>query len=151
LPALLAVYPDAQLIQTHRDPVDAIGSQCSLSARIASKFQRRLDLHEVGRFWLEYSRRGIERGLEARRSIPPSQIYDVRLGDLRARPLEIIQDIYRHFDLPLDAQVTEQLDARIAEDPMAQLGEHDYDIADYGLTADQIGAEFVEYRERFGV
>jgi len=151
LQALLAVYPDAQLIQTHRGLADAIGSQCSLSSCIASKFQRRLDLHEVGRFWLEYSRRGIERGLEARRSIPTFQIYDVRLGDLRARPLEVIQDIYRHFDLPLDAKLTQQLDARIAEDPTAQLGEHDYDIADYGLTADQIEAQFVEYRKRFGV
>ena len=122
-----------------------------MSARIASKFQRRLDLHEVGRFWLEYSRRGIERGLQARRSLPPSQIYDVRLGDLCARPIEIIQDIYRHFDLPLDAKLTEQIGARIAEDPTAQLGEHDYDIADYGLTADQIEAQFVDYRKRFGV
>ena len=26
--------------------------------------------------------------------------------------------------------------ARIAEDPTAQLGEHDYDIADYGLSKD---------------
>ena len=94
---------------------------------------------------------GIERGLEARRALRQSQIYDVRLRDLRARPLEIIEDIYRHFDLPLDAELTEQLDARIAEDPTAQLGEHDYDIADYGLTADQIGAQFVDYRTRFGV
>lgn len=151
LQALLAVYPDARLIQTHRGPVDAIGSQCSLSARIAAKFQRRLELNEVGRFWLEYSRRGIERGVEARRSIPPSQVYDVRLKDLRARPLEIVEDIYRHFDLPRDAKLTEQLQARIAEDPTAQLGEHEYDIADYGLTEEQIEASFVDYRRRFGV
>jgi len=139
------------MIQTHRGLVDAIGSQCSLSARIASKFQRRLDLHEVGRFWLECSRLGIERGLEARRSVPASQIYDVRLGDLRSRPLEIIHDIYRHFDLPHDATLTKRFGARIAEDPTAQLGEHDYDIADYGLTADQIEAQFVDYRGRFAV
>ena len=39
LQALLAVYPDAQVIQTHRGLVEAIGSQCSLTARIAAKFQ----------------------------------------------------------------------------------------------------------------
>ena len=48
LDALLSVYPDACVIQTHRELVGTIGSQCSLSARIASKFQRNLDLHEVG-------------------------------------------------------------------------------------------------------
>ena len=151
LQALLTVYPDAQLIQTHRGLVDAVGSQCSLSARIASKFQRSLDLHDVGHFWLEYSRIGIERGLEARRALPESQIYDVRLGDLQSRPLEIVEEIYGQFELPFDAELVSRLVARIAEEPTAQFGEHDYDIADYGLTEDRIQAEFVEYRDRFGV
>lgn len=35
LKALFAVYPDTQRIQAHRGLVDAIGSRCSLSARIA--------------------------------------------------------------------------------------------------------------------
>jgi hypothetical protein len=151
LQALLAVYPDAQVIQTHRDLAAAIGSQCSLSARIATKFQRRLDLHDVGRFWLDYSRIGIERGLEARSTLSQSQIYDLRLDDLRTRPLELIQEIHNHFDLPFDGQLAKQLHARIAEDPTAQIGEHDYDIADYGLSEGRIQAEFVDYRKRFGI
>lgn len=151
LQALLAVYPDACVIQTHRELVDSIGSQCSLSARIASKFQRALDLHDVGRFWLDYSRRGIERGLQARAALPKSQIYDVRLGDLKESPLETIARIYGHFDLPFDEALAARLRERIAEEPTAQLGEHDYDIADYGLSRDQIEEAFVEYREAFGV
>lgn len=149
--ALLAVYPDAQVIQTHRELVGTIGSQCSLTSRIASKFQRSLDLHDVGRFWVDYSRSGVERGLRARGGLPPSQLYDVRLEDLRSRPLELIEDIYSQFDLPFDGVLADQFSARIAEDPTAQLGEHDYDISDYGLTEDQIQAAFVDYRERFGV
>ena len=151
LKALLTVYPDAQVIQTHRGLVDAIGSQCSLSARIASKFQRSLDLHDVGRFWLDYSRTGIERGLQARDALPQSQVYDVRLDDLQARPLEVVEDIYRRFDLPFDGELIDRLRSRIAEQPTAQLGEHDYDIADYGLTEDRIQAKFADYCQRFGV
>lgn len=151
LKALLCVYPDAQVIQTHRGLVDAIGSQCSLTSRIAGKFQRSLDLHDVGRFWIDYSRAGIERGLEARRGLPASQIYDVRLQDLRAGPLELIEDIYRQFGLPFDEHLAEALSARIALEPTAQFGEHDYDIADYGLTEAQIEDAFSEYRERFAL
>jgi hypothetical protein len=150
LQALLTVYPDALVIQTHRELVDTIGSQCSLSARIASKFRRTLDLHEVGRFWLEYSRLGIERGLRARSAVPASQIYDARLEDLHAAPLEVIEDVYRRFDLAFDDELANRLRARIAEEPTAQLGEHDYDIADYGLTTDQIERVFSDYRQRFG-
>lgn len=151
LQALLTVYPDALVIQTHRELVDAIGSQCSLSARIASKFRRTLDLHDVGRFWLEFSCLGIERGLRARSVVPASQIYDVRLEDLRAAPLEVIEDVYRRFDLAFDDELANRLRARVAEEPTAQLGEHDYDIADYGLTKDQIEGGFSDYRRCFGV
>ncbi len=151
LEALLTVYPDALVIQTHRELVGTIGSQCSLTARIAAKFQRNLDLRDVGRFWLDYSSIGLERGLQARARLPRSQVYDVRLEDLRARPVGIIEDIYGRFGLTFDGSLADRLDARIAEDPTAQEGEHAYDIADYGLTEDQIKGTFTEYRRRFGV
>lgn len=151
LRALLTVYPDAQVIQTHRRLVDTIGSQCSLTARIAAKFQRALDLHDVGRFWLDCSRMGLERGLQAKSALPASRVCDVRLKDLRSRPLELIEDIYGRFNLPFDDALADQLRARIAEDPTAQLGDHDYDIADYGLTEDQIQATLADYRQRFQI
>jgi hypothetical protein len=75
----------------------------------------------------------------------------VRLEDLQTRPLEIIEDIYGRFDLPFDGSLADQLSARIAEAPTAQEGEHAYDIADYGLTEDQIKGTFTDYRKRFGV
>ncbi len=151
LHALFAVYPDAQVIQTHRGLVDAIGSQCSLSARIAAKFQRTLSLDDLGSFWLDYSRIGIERGLRARGAIPESQVYDVRLKDFLSSPLDVTEDIYARFGLPFDGALARRLVARIAEEPTAQLGEHDYDIADYGLTEDRIEGTFEGYRQRFSV
>ena len=151
LKALLAVYPDARVIQTHRNLVQAIGSQCSLSGRIASKFRRDLDLRDVGRFWLGYSRVGMERGLDARKALAPGQVYDVRLEDLHAKPLEVIEDIYGRFDLPFDDVLADRIRATIAQEPKAQQGEHDYDIADYGLDQDQIRAELAAYRQRFDV
>ena len=151
LQALFEVYPDALVIQTHRELVDTIGSQCSLSARIASKFQRSLDLREVGRFWLEYSRIGVDRGLQARASVPDTQVCDVRLRDLQARPLDVLEGIYDQFGLPFDEGLAAAFSARIAEEPTWQLGEHDYDIADYGLTESEITAAFADYRARFRV
>lgn len=151
LQALLAVYPDARVIQTHRELVGTIGSQCSLSARIASKFRRTLELDEVGDFWLDYSRIGVECGLRARVGLPSEQIYDVRLADLRARPLEVVEDVYHHFGLVFDQTLRSLFQGRIAEEPTAQLGEHDYDIADYGLTDARIENAFSDYRARFGV
>lgn len=151
LEALFQVYPDALVIQTHRDLVDTIGSQCSLNARIASKFRRSLDLRELGRFWTEYSRAGIDRGLAARAKVSASQVRDVRLRDLRKHPIEVIEEVYRAFDLPFDDGLVAALRARIAQEPTAQQGEHDYDIADYGLTEHGIRDAFSDYRARFGL
>ncbi len=151
LQALLTVYPDACIVQTHRGLVHTIGSQCSLSARIASKFRRSLDLHEVGRFWLDYSRLGVARGLRAREAFPEAAIHDVRLSDLVSHPLEIVEEIYRVFDLPFDEALAVKLAARIADEPTAQFGEHSYDIADYGLDETQVQEAFGDYRRRFRV
>ncbi|MGD8823554.1 MAG: sulfotransferase [Myxococcales bacterium] len=151
LDALLAVYPDARIIQTHRDVAKSLGSQCSLSARMIAKMQRSMRMSEVGDFWLDYSRIGIDRGMAARRKIPDSQIYDLRLDDLLAHPIDVLKEIYAHFDLEFEPGLSERFLARIAQQPTAQLGDHDYDIEDFGLTEARVREHFRDYCELFGV
>jgi len=149
--ALMAVYPDAQIIFTHRDIAKALASHCSLSAKMASKLKRSLDVKELGQFWLEYARIGLDRAMEARKTIPESQIYDVRLRDMMASPMTVLKDIYSHFDLELDEEAAGLLEARISEKPTSQEGEHEYSIEDFGLTNDQVRETLKTYNERFGV
>jgi hypothetical protein len=149
--ALMAVYPDAQIIFTHRDIAKAIASHCSLSARMSAKLQRSLDVNELGAFWLEYTRIGLERGMESRKKIPESQIYDVRLRDLMASPMTVLQDIYSQFDLDLTPEIAGLLEERIAEKPTSQEGEHEYAIEDFGLTNEQVRETLKTYNDRFGV
>jgi hypothetical protein len=151
LDALLAVYPDACIIQTHRDVAVAIGSQCSLSARMVAKMQRSMSMKEVGDFWLDYSRVGIDRGMAARSKLPDSQVYDVRLNDLHAHPIDVLKEVYRHFDLEYDDKLTQRFLARIADRPTYQIGEHEYDIEDFGLTAEGVREHFADYCKRFGI
>lgn len=151
LDALMAVYPDAQIIHTHRDIAKALASHCSLSARMASKLRRSLDVDELGAFWLEYTRIGLERCMESRKNIPESQIYDVRLRDLMASPMTVLRDIYSHFDLEFGEETAALIETRIAEKPTSQEGEHEYAIEDFGLTNQQVRETLKVYNERFGV
>jgi hypothetical protein len=151
LDALLAVYPDARIIQMHRDVAVAIGSQCSLSARMVAKMQRSMSMKEVGDFWLDYSRVGIDRGMAARSKLPKSQIYDLRLNDLLAHPIDVLKEVYGHFDLEYDDQLTQRFLSRIADRPTYQIGEHEYDIKDFGLTAEGVREHFADYCKRFGI
>ncbi|HET6418485.1 MAG TPA: sulfotransferase [Polyangiales bacterium] len=149
--ALMAVYPDAQVIFTHRDISKALASHCSLSARMASKLKRSLDVKELGEFWLDYTRIGLERAMESRKNIPESQLYDVRLRDLMANPMTVLQDIYAHFDLEFNEEIAGLLEARIGEKPTSQEGEHEYAIEDFGLTDERVRETLKTYNERFGV
>ena len=49
LGAVLRRYPDARLIQTHRDPLRAIPSIASLSTTVRRAFSRQADPGEIGR------------------------------------------------------------------------------------------------------
>jgi hypothetical protein len=151
LDALMAVYPDARIVYTHRDIAKALASHCSLAARLASKVRRSLDVKELGAFWLDYARIGLERSMESRKKIPESQLYDVRLRDLMANPMTVLQDLYSYFDMEFDEEIAARLEARIAEKPTAQEGEHDYRIEDFGLTNEEIRETLKAYNERFGV
>lgn len=151
LGALLDVYPDAKVVHTHRDVAKAIGSQCSLTARISCRIKRNPELHDVGRFWSDYALAGIERGLAARERLPPSQVHDVRLRDLRADPGGVLRDMYDRFDLGRGDQVFAAMEARAQDMPTMQHGVHEYDIETFGLTADEVRAKFASYGEQFGV
>jgi hypothetical protein len=149
--ALMAVYPDAQIIFTHRDIAKALASHCSLCAKMASKVRRSLDVKELGKFWLDYTKIGLDRAMESRKEIPESQIYDVRLGDMMASPMAVLRDIYSHFDLELNEEIAGLLEERILEKPTSQEGEHEYSIEDFGLTNEQVRETLKTYNERFGV
>ncbi|MGB5313478.1 MAG: sulfotransferase [Polyangiales bacterium] len=149
--ALMAVYPDAQIIFTHRDITKALASHCSLSAKMASKLKRSLDVKELGSFWLEYARIGLDRAMESREKIPESQLYDVRLKDMMASPMTVLEDIYSHFELEFTEETAGLLEARIAEKPTSQEGEHEYSIEEFGLTNEQVRHTLRAYNERFGV
>ncbi|MEM7135324.1 MAG: sulfotransferase [Myxococcota bacterium] len=149
--ALMAVYPDAQVIFTHRDITQALASHCSLSARMASKLRRSLDVEELGSFWLEYARIGLERGMAGRERIEPSQLYDIRLRDMMKDPLATLEDLYRHFGLPYTDELAKVFEERISDKPTAQEGEHDYHIEDFGLTDAKVREVLSAYNERFGV
>jgi len=149
--ALMAVYPDAQIIFTHRDIAKALASHCSLSAKMASKLKRSLDVNELGRFWLDYAKIGLDRAMEARKRIPDAQLYDVRLRDMMASPMTVLQDLYDHFGLEFSPETAALLEERISEKPTSQEGEHEYSIEEFGLTNAEVRETLQTYNERFGV
>lgn len=151
LDALLDAYPGARIIHIHRDPAKAIGSHCSLMSRIVCRMHRDIDVREVSRFWVEYSRIGLERGQAVKDRMPANRVADVRLRDLRRAPGATLRGIYEQLALPWHDDLEAAFDARAAEDPTQQHGVHEYTLEQFGLDADTVRDELGGYCARFEV
>ena len=143
LDALLAVYPDALVIQTHRSPRTAIASVCSLNQQASAGWSTVFRGDVVGRDQLELWARGLDSFTAARGRHDPAQFYDVDYRDLVGDPLGTVRSIYAYFGLDLTEQAQDAMRAIHADNSTGhRRPAHDYRLADFGLTDDQVDQRF---------
>ncbi|MDQ2722939.1 MAG: sulfotransferase [Actinomycetota bacterium] len=143
LDALLEVYPDALVIQTHRDPRTAISSSCSLSAQATEGWSDVFIDGVIGRDQLELWGRGLDRFTAARARHNPAQFCDVSYADFIADPLSTVESIYTHFGLPMTEGARASMRAIHEESTTGgRRPAHRYALADFGLTDAEVDARF---------
>lgn len=145
--ALLAVFPDARIVITHRDPVASIASGASTIQRSAGALWR--DRKAIGphrlRVWSRAARR-----LEAARQARPHQFVEVAYDELLADPLAATASIYRGFGLERTEATVSAMREWLTANPQGKHGKHVYDMADFGLSAAMITSELADYTTRYG-
>jgi hypothetical protein len=150
LDTLLATYPDAKLIWTHRDPVTVVPSAASLTGFLRSPTPG-FDPKRFGREWAVLEELVLRRGLSTRDRLPdPSRDYDVHYGDLMRDPIGTIDGIYTHFGMSLGAQAQDRMQAWVDGHPQTQHGVHRYSAEEFGLDPAELRERFAFYSERFG-
>ena len=153
LDLLFAVFPDAQVVQTHRDPAKAIPSLCALLMYrhpIMEEGRYRQRAHNMlARETAKWS--AAVRDAEAVRRIHPHQVLDVIHGDFHRDPMHTIERIYAFAGLDLPPAVRSAMVQRIEAKPELSHGVHSYDVADFGMTQHEIRERFGDYVSRFGL
>jgi hypothetical protein len=147
--ALFEVFPDACVVQTHRDPLTAIPSLCSvlhMSRRMFEGDSARADV--IGPRECSYWRQALDR-TQGARDRRPTQFFDIDHRRFVADPLGTIRDLYAHFALELSESAEQAMGGWISASPTSRHGEHHYDVARFGITAGDIRATFAEYRAQF--
>jgi hypothetical protein len=148
---LFAVFPDALVIQTHRDPAKAVPSLCAL-------LMQRHEMMEEGRRE-ERARIMLERetakwaaavrDAEPVRQAHSSQVLDVVHADFHRDPMGTVRRIYSFAGLDLSPAVEAAMAQRSADRPELAHGVHRYDVADFGMTEEDIRERFGDYVGRF--
>lgn len=147
--ALLEVYPDACIVQTHRDLTEVLGSNCSMFSTVASIFSDHVDAHEVGRALLGRTARIVDRFVEARRRLPVERVVDVHYRDLLADPAGVVRKVWGHFGTDLPASSEQRIARYLAEHPAGKHGQHRYGLAQFGLERAEVERAAAGYHERF--
>ena len=151
LDALMEAYPDALFIQTHREPVQFMGSWCSLVSRTRATISEPLPAEVLGAEQLRAMSRLLGRAVSFRNSHPEFEHrwIDVSYYHLVRDPLAVVGRIYDHFGWTLEPGAVATMDAWLVQQAERRRTEerHRYDIADFGLTREGIDAAFARYRD----
>lgn len=139
LDALMAVYPDALIVYTHRDPVTCVASAASLVAETTAGHSDIFVGGVVGRSQLDLWSRAYHAFHDARAKYDQSQFVDIAFSDLVKDQVGTARSVYEAFGLDW----TSEVEAAVAQsDREAKEGKaapkHDYTLADCGLTERQV-------------
>lgn len=145
------VVPDALIIQTHRDPVDLVGSYCSTYADSRRRTQAAFDPIALGRERLAQLHTMSERAIAARDTGDAARFADVHYARLVADPIGVAESLYQQAGAPLGPAARRAMETWLAANPQHKAGKHAYSLAEYGLDRALVEARFERYLARFGV
>lgn len=150
LDALLAEYPDAVVIQTHRDPLKTIPSLASLRLNMRSAFARDPDPIQIGAEVSDYWSTALQRSQQVRSSYPAETFIDVCYDDLTSSPAATLTRVYCQLGLDVQVADVDRWQAYLQHNPQGKHGVHSYRSEDFGLSASGLAEQFHDYRQAHG-
>jgi hypothetical protein len=150
---LLREYPDARIVQTHRDPVRVLISLSSLIATLRSLASDQVELAEIARSYAHWLAQGYERTIAFRQSgrLPPSQVVDLYFKDFIGDQLGTVRRAYEHFDIPFSDTTAAKMQSFLDDNPADKHGKHLYSFTDIGMDEAQLRELFRPYQEYFNI
>ncbi len=151
LDQLFRIFPDALVVQTHRDPAKAVPSLCALlmQSHAIMEVDRRderakiMCLREAAK-WAK----GVREAMPVREA-HAGQLIDVIHSAFHADPMAVVRRIYSFASLELQPEIEAAMAQRIAAWPELAYGVHRYDVTDFGVEESDIRDQFGSYIEQF--
>jgi hypothetical protein len=145
LDALRAVYPDARLIVTHRDPAKVVPSVASLCTTLRSMYSDLVDPEAVGRQWRERCHHALEASAAHLADWDSAKVFHLPYAELVDDPVGSIERAYQRFGFDLCDLGRRRMAAWHEQHPRDRAGVHHYDASSFGLDEDGLRREFADY------
>lgn len=150
LDALTKVYPDARLAMTHRDPLEVVGSACSLCATVRPIYSDEVDGRRIADMLMETFDTMIARQQAFREQHGSDAIFDIDYKEQVSDPIGTMRKLYDHIGEPFTDEVESAMRTCLAENPKGKFGKHSYTLEQFGVTADEVRERYKDYREQYG-
>jgi hypothetical protein len=152
LDALLNVFPNAKLVCSHRDPIKAVGSACSMAWNALVRDTDSLAPEWVGPEWLSKTERMLKKTMRVRGELSPAENqYDIQYADITADWQAAMQGIYDFLGLPLSGQTRSAMQAWLNGNKQHQQGAHTYSLTDFGLDEKEVDQRLMFYRNHYNI
>jgi hypothetical protein len=137
LPAIWANFPDAIVVQLHRDPVSTVTSGASLFSVFHTTYSDAVDPAVVGKYQLDMTRIWFNRAAKARDDNPDKPVIDVDFRDFVTDPIAMVANLCQQCEVYWDEAAEWTVGQRLSALDR-QHASHKYSPEDFGLSADMI-------------
>jgi hypothetical protein len=152
LDLLFATYPDAWVVQTHRDPAKTMPSTVSTTALVQWLRTDQIDLAKLaaaieGTFAFALNSVAERRAKQAL----PDRFVDVHFQDLLRDPVATLRAAYARMGRRFSSEHAEAIRRYLAGKPKGKFGVHQYTPEEWGFTAEGLRRSLAPYISLFGV
>ena len=147
LPALCEALPEAHIVQTHRDPLQAVPSECKLILSLQSLATDQLDWRRTVASNSRKVQTFARRAVEFANTPQGARIKHIDYRELVRDPVALAGEIHAHFGLePADG---EALAGFYANNRQHKHGKNRYSLEQFELERGALDQAFADYRARF--
>jgi hypothetical protein len=152
LDLLFATYPDAWVVQTHRDPAKTMPSTVSTTALVQWLRTDQVDLVKLAAAIEATFAFALNSVAErrAKRELP-DRFVDVHFQDLLRDPVATLRAAYERMGRRFSPEHAEAIRRYLAEKPKGKFGVHQYSPEEWGFTAEGLRRSLAPYVSHFGV
>ncbi len=146
---LFDVFPGANVIQTHRDPIDTIPSAASMNHAMWALYSDDTEANVAGAQWQERLAWGTSRAMESRKRYDADRFVDIWFRDAMKDPISEIERAYDVFGIEMTDAARAGMEQWRVDNPRDGRPPHQYTLSEYGLTEEGIKRAFSEYRAQY--
>jgi hypothetical protein len=149
---LLATFPDATVVVTHRDPVAVVQSTATMLTYGARTLYRSPRPEWYRDYWTDRIGRLLDASLSDRHVLPEGRTVDVFFHEYMADEMATVQRVYDAAGIELTDQARSAIEAYQAAHPRGKEGRVVYDLRnDFSTTPEEVRSRFGDYLDRFPV